>query len=176
MCSGKAIHNYFSFFNNLIWYFPRLLNLMLGFVTNRIHMVMKVRLLINLNIFIQSVFHMWDFYEIFNQTGFTIPLFAKNQLICIGVSFHLVALEPQKKFLTRPISVIPSLAQSLLQQMLLLLLQLEKCNYSVTRNKSTIKILNKIGRIIDQCDRFLLSELIELNEGSILVLHLQRRR
>ena len=176
MCSGKAIHNYFSFFNNLIWYFPRLLNLMLGFVTNRIHMVMKLRLLINLIIFIQSVSHMWDFYEIFNQTGFTIPLFAKNQLISIGVSFHLVALEPQKKYLSRPNSVIPSLAQSLLQQILSLLLQLSKCNYSIPRNKSTIKILNKKGCIIYQCDRFLLSELIELNEGLILVPHFKRRR
>ena len=29
LCSGKTIHNYFSFFNNLIWYFPSLLNLLL---------------------------------------------------------------------------------------------------------------------------------------------------
>ena len=142
-------------------------------------MVMKVRLLINLNIFIRSVFRMLYFYEILNQPGFTITRFAKNQLICIGASFHLVALEPQKKILSKRSSVISSLAQSLLQQILLLLLQLAKCNSSVTRNKSTIMILNTIGRIIDQCgipeNKVLLNELIVLNEELVLVLGFQRK-
>ena len=110
LCSGN---NCFSFFNNLIWYFPRLLNLLL--VLSQIEFTWSWKLdCWSIWKSSSNQFSMWDFYEIFNQTGFTIPLFAKNQLIYIGVSFHVIALEPQKKFLSRPISVIPSLAQSLL--------------------------------------------------------------